>query len=106
MLKQYLLAAVVCATTFSLSAQTIMNIDGSRRGPKISDYQYGLFLEEINHAGEGGLYAELVKNRSFEQGLDAWTSFNGATIKLQTTDLLRFRKRRSRCQSLEQALLT
>lgn len=88
MLKQYLLAAVVCATTFSLSAQTIMNIDGSRRGPKISDYQYGLFLEEINHAGEGGLYAELVKNRSFEQGLDAWTSFNGATIKLQTTDLL------------------
>ena len=88
MLKQYLLAAVFCAATFSLSSQTIMNIDGSRRGSMISDYQYGLFLEEINHAGEGGLYAELVKNRSFEQGLDAWTSFNGATIELQTSDLL------------------
>lgn len=28
---------------------------------------YGIFFEEINHAGDGGLYAELVKNRSFEE---------------------------------------
>ena len=28
---------------------------------------YGLFFEEINHAGDGGLYAELVQNRSFEE---------------------------------------
>lgn len=27
---------------------------------------YGLFFEEINHAGDGGLYAELIRNRSFE----------------------------------------
>ena len=27
---------------------------------------YGIFFEEINHAGEGGLYAELIQNRSFE----------------------------------------
>lgn len=28
---------------------------------------YGVFFEEINHAGDGGLYAELVRNRSFEE---------------------------------------
>ena len=27
---------------------------------------YGVFFEEINHAGDGGLYAELVQNRDFE----------------------------------------
>ena len=27
---------------------------------------YGLFFEDINHAADGGLYAELVQNRSFE----------------------------------------
>ena len=28
---------------------------------------YCVFFEEINHAGDGGLYAELVQNRSFEE---------------------------------------
>ena len=27
---------------------------------------YGIFFEEINHAGDGGLYAELIQNRGFE----------------------------------------
>lgn len=34
----------------------------------VSDTLYGLFLEDINFAVDGGLYAELVKNRSFEYG--------------------------------------
>lgn len=34
----------------------------------ISDTLYGIFLEDINHALDGGLYAELIKNRSFEYG--------------------------------------
>ena len=34
----------------------------------ISDRLYGLFYEDINHAADGGLYAELVQNRSFEYG--------------------------------------
>ena len=32
----------------------------------ISDTLYGLFFEDINHAADGGLYAELLQNRSFE----------------------------------------
>ncbi|MBE5951782.1 MAG: hypothetical protein E7260_09365 [Lachnospiraceae bacterium] len=33
---------------------------------EISDILYGLFLEDINHAVDGGMYAEMIKNRSFE----------------------------------------
>lgn len=32
----------------------------------ISEILYGLFLEDINYAVDGGMYAELIKNRSFE----------------------------------------
>lgn len=32
----------------------------------VSPILYGLFFEEIDNAGDGGLYAELIRNRSFE----------------------------------------
>ena len=35
-------------------------------GSKISDAQYGIFFEEINHAADGGLWSEMISNRSFE----------------------------------------
>lgn len=69
-------------------AQVKMNVDATLRGPLTNKYQYGLFFEEINHAGEGGLYAELVNNRSFETGLDAWTACNKAQISLTSENLL------------------
>ena len=43
-----------------------IEIDVSRRGPAINPRMYGIFLEEINHGVDGGLYAELVRNRAFE----------------------------------------
>ena len=76
--------ATVCA------AQVTMTIDATRRGPLTSPYQYGLFFEEINHAGEGGLYAELVKNRSFEEDLDGWSraTTSYTTIAIRSTGLM------------------
>ncbi len=46
----------------------------NRPGVKISPMLYGIFFEEINHAGDGGLYAELIRNRSFEDSdkPEAW----------------------------------
>src|ERR1043165_5379607 len=41
-------------------------VDSSKPGPKIASSLYGIFFEEISHAGEGGLYAELIQNRGFE----------------------------------------
>ena len=57
----------MCMTALCSQAQTaVLNVDASREGVSISPTLYGLFYEEINHAGEGGLYAELIQNRSFE----------------------------------------
>ena len=49
---------------FAEPAKLTVHVD--RPGPKISPTLYGIFFEEINLAGDGGLYAELVRNRSFE----------------------------------------
>ena len=38
----------------------------SKGGKKISSDLFGLFFEDINYSADGGLYAELVQNRSFE----------------------------------------
>ncbi len=42
-------------------------VDMAQKGANVSPNMYGVFFEEINHAGEGGLYAELVQNRGFEE---------------------------------------
>src|SRR5438552_12980427 len=44
-----------------------MTVHADRPGPRVSPTLYGIFFEEINHAGDGGLYAELVRNRSFAE---------------------------------------
>ena len=43
-----------------------LTIHADREKVKISDTLYGLFYEDINNAADGGIYAELVNNRSFE----------------------------------------
>jgi len=49
-----------------LAASGTITIDASKPGHKVSPSLYGIFLEEINNAVEGGLYAELIQNRGFE----------------------------------------
>lgn len=56
----------VCATTISAQTEPI-RIDLGQKGAIVSPNLYGIFFEEINHAGDGGLYAELVQNRGFEE---------------------------------------
>ena len=41
-------------------------VDAARPGAKISPTMWGIFFEDINLGADGGLYAELIKNRSFE----------------------------------------
>ncbi|MFI9173501.1 alpha-L-arabinofuranosidase C-terminal domain-containing protein [Streptomyces lincolnensis] len=43
-----------------------ITVDPAAKGAKIDDTMYGVFFEDINRAADGGLYAELVQNRSFE----------------------------------------
>ncbi len=44
-----------------------VTLNVAEQGAPVSPSMYGVFFEEINHAGDGGLYAELVQNRSFEE---------------------------------------
>lgn len=43
-----------------------LNIDAAEKVHEISDMLFGIFIEDINFAADGGLYAEMVQNRSFE----------------------------------------
>lgn len=57
-------AAVMPMSAYS--ADLDMNLRLDRPGAMVQPTMYGLFFEDINFAADGGLYAELVKNRSFE----------------------------------------
>ncbi len=75
-----LLAACAWAGTTAASAEDArVTIDATQPGPEISPTLYGVFFEEINHAGDGGLYAEMVRNRSFEDAdrLESWAIVKG-----------------------------
>lgn len=47
------------------SVQPTLTIHTQDRGQELGDL-FGIFFEDLNHAADGGLYAELVRNRSFE----------------------------------------
>lgn len=54
-------------------------IDASDRSKDVSDIMWGLFFEDINSAADGGLYAEMVENGSFEDekdNLNSWETSN------------------------------
>ena len=63
-------------------AQVTLNIDAGERGALIGDRHYGIFFEEINHAGDGGLYGEMLMNRSFEEKVvpEGYTVENHALV--------------------------
>ena len=51
----------------TMSAQdNVITVNAKKAGAPIQKTMYGIFFEDINYAADGGLYAELVKNRSFE----------------------------------------
>ena len=65
--KKILLSLMAIAAAVSMSAQVNeMKVRVNKPGAEIQPTMYGIFIEDINFAADGGLYAELVMNRSFE----------------------------------------
>ena len=61
-----------------------MDIDLKKVGATVQPTMYGIFFEDINFAADGGLYAELVKNRSFEfpqDPLQGWKAFGKVEVR-------------------------
>ncbi|MBR6128853.1 MAG: arabinosidase [Bacteroidaceae bacterium] len=83
-MKKTLLCLLAFAA-MSVKAQVNIKVDVAQRGIEISPTLYGIFYEDINYASDGGLYAELIRNRSFEYDAIARDSRNrpsDATSKL------------------------
>lgn len=57
-----------------------LTVDGARPGPRLSPILHGIFFEEINHAGDGGLYPEKLRNRDFAENAAHWEVFGGAKV--------------------------
>ncbi len=79
-----LLTALLLGAWVGMGAQTHeLVIQTNKTGAPIQPTMYGLFFEDINYAADGGLYGELVKNRSFEfpQNLMGWKTFGKVELK-------------------------
>lgn len=51
----------------ALAGTGSLTVHTDQAGPAINPTQLGAFLEEINHSGDGGIYAELVRNRDLKE---------------------------------------
>lgn len=79
------------------AVSSAMNAQVTNDGKKISSDLFGIFFEDINYSADGGLYAEMVQNRSFEysprdratwNSLSDWTfitpGYSGGLISVET----------------------
>lgn len=81
--KSQMLALLGLGAVMSLSAAgNVFNIQANKPGAPIQPTMYGLFFEDINYAADGGLYAEMIKNRSFEfpQNLMGWNTYGNVSL--------------------------
>jgi len=85
---QYVILLMLLPTTFLLQAQSgkigkaKITVDVNKPGHAISPTLFGIFFEDINLSADGGIYPELVRNRSFEDAdtLQNW-EFNSSDGK-------------------------
>ncbi|NP_001233925.2 alpha-L-arabinofuranosidase precursor [Solanum lycopersicum] len=84
-----------CSATGVEANQTaVLLVNASEASARrIPDTLFGIFFEEINHAGAGGLWAELVNNRGFEGGgpnvpsnIDPWSIIGDESKVIVSTD--------------------
>ncbi|MDR0703552.1 MAG: hypothetical protein LBF88_01040, partial [Planctomycetaceae bacterium] len=91
----FFVAAGIVATAQELQQEPLtasLTVQVNQPEIKVSPSLYGIFFEEINHAGDGGLYPELIRNRSFEFKTEPefWTisasSRQSGTINIEKND--------------------
>ncbi|MEN2984202.1 MAG: alpha-L-arabinofuranosidase C-terminal domain-containing protein [Dictyoglomaceae bacterium] len=86
LIKYLVIVLIFLFITSQAESQHILIIDTSELGPTIPRTLYGIFFEDINYAVDGGLYAELIRNRSFEHTnkLEGWNIqvLNDSNVKV------------------------
>src|SRR5690554_3769376 len=85
MKKSFLILFLSCIISTILAQKPVYElvVNAKKPGAEIQSTMYGLFFEDINFGADGGLYAELVKNRSFEfpQSLMGWNTFGKVEVR-------------------------
>ena len=84
LMKTKLLTCALALSALTATAQShVIDINTKKLGAPVQPTMYGLFFEDINYAADGGLYGELVKNRSFEfpDRLMGWEAFGTFEVK-------------------------
>lgn len=83
MKKSTLLAAALCVSAGAMAQAPQFDVNTKKAGAAVQSTMYGIFFEDINYAADGGLYGELVKNRSFEfpQHFMGWKTFGNLVLK-------------------------
>ena len=90
----------------NMMAQVTFDFSTAQRGPVIGSLHYGIFYEEINHAGDGGLYAELIRNGSMEENAnnpDYWWTIGNATFSISSQNLINAAQKRAMHLNLTKA---
>ena len=90
-MKKLVLSAALCGlASAAQAADATLTVNMNQTGAKISPMLYGIFFEEINRAGDGGIYAEMLENRSFEDGNNpiSWISNGKAQVSLDKSNPL------------------
>lgn len=65
-LKNIFLGAILTVSTSASAQDNTITVETAKPEAPVQPTMYGIFFEDINYAADGGLYAELVMNRSFE----------------------------------------
>ena len=76
--------ALACFCGTASAQNTKLTLDLTKPGATVSPMLYGLMTEEINYAYDGGLYAELIRNRIFKNNPtkpDAWSLISDGSAK-------------------------
>jgi alpha-N-arabinofuranosidase len=73
----------VCLSSQGQQDAAVISVDAAHAGAALSPSMFGIFFEDINFGADGGLYPELVKNRSFEfqEPLTGWHEILGFSSK-------------------------
>ncbi len=81
-ISKLILAAALAAGCLPARAATDLTLQTNKPGAPVQPTMYGIFFEDINYGADGGLYAEKIKNRSFEfpQNLMGWYTFGDVEL--------------------------
>src|SRR6478736_2804405 len=80
------LFGLMLSGVYASAQKNNLQVDVAKTVTKIEPTMYGVFFEDINFAADGGLYAEMIKNRSFEFQFPmmGWNEPNSDRHKLNT----------------------